>query len=93
MGLPNTTPLIHFAFLFAAGMSQLKDNDPRDLISITPNTSQTWSASQPATADELVESELLPAEGGPNCQCVEYYLCKPDSTIITNGEGGLFDPR
>lgn len=92
MDLPNTTPLI-FVFLFVTVMSQINDNDPLGLIVITPNSSQTSGASLRDTDDELLKPQLLPADGGPNCQCVEYYLCNPDSTINTNGEGGLIDPR
>ena len=93
MDLPNTTSLIQFLLLFVAAVSQMNDNVPLDLIMITPNSSQTWGASQPDTDEEMLEPQLLPADGGPNCQCVEYYLCNPDSTINTNGEGGIIDPR
>ena len=93
MDRPYTTLLIQFVLLFVAAMSQMNDNNPLDLIVITPNSSQTSGATQPDTYDEVFEPELLPAGGGPNCQCVEYYLCNPDSTINTNGEGGLIDPR
>jgi hypothetical protein len=86
-------PLLQFVFLFVAAMSQTNDNDPLDLIAILPNSSQTSGALQPDTDEELLKPQLIPADGGPNCQCVEYYLCNPDSTINTNGEGGLIDPR
>jgi hypothetical protein len=71
----------------------MNDDDPLDLIVITPNSSQTSGASQPDMNIALLEPQFLPPDGGPNCQCVEYYLCNPDSTINTNGEGGLIDPR
>jgi hypothetical protein len=93
MDRPYTTLLIQCVFLFVAAMSQMNDNVPLDLIVITPNSSQVSGASQPDLDDEFLEPQLLPADGGPNCQCVEYYLCNPDSTINTNGEGGLIDPR
>jgi hypothetical protein len=93
MDLPNTTPLLQFVLLFVGAVSQQNDNDPLDLIVITPNSSQASGASQPNTDDEVLEPQLLPADGGPFCQCVEYYLCNPDSTINSNGEGGLIDPR
>jgi hypothetical protein len=43
--------------------------------------------------DEIFEPQPLPPDGGPDCQCVEYYLCNADSSVITNGEGGLIEPR
>jgi hypothetical protein len=80
-------------FLAGPALSQMNGSDPYDLTIITPNASQTSGASQPATDDELFAPQPLPSDGGPNCQCVEYYLCNANGTIITNGEGGLFDVR
>jgi len=93
MDLPNTTPLILFVFLFVAAKSQTSIDDLFDLLVNTQNSSQTSGDVLPVTDEEVIEEEPLPADGGPNCQCVEYYLCKPDSTVNNNGEGGLFDPR
>jgi len=93
MNLPNTTPLILFVFLFAAVVSQMNNNEPFDLLVNTQNSSQSSGALVPLIDEEVFAEEPLPKGGGPNCQCVEYYLCNPDSKIITNGEGGLIDPR
>jgi hypothetical protein len=79
MDLPNTTPLIQFVILFTAAMCQINDNDSGGLIVITPNSSETWSASQPDT------DQNLPSDGGPNCKCVEYYLCSPENTVLQPG--------
>lgn len=93
MDLPNMTPLILFVFLFAAAVSQTNNNDPFDLLVNTQNSSQTSGALVPLMDEEVFAEVPLPKGGGPNCQCVEYYLCNPDGQISTNGEGGLIDPR
>jgi hypothetical protein len=93
MDLPNTTSLILFVFLFVAAMSQTNVDELFDLLVNKQNSSQTSGVLLPATDEEMFREQLLPKDGGPNCQCVEYYLCNPDSKIIINGEGGLIDPR
>jgi hypothetical protein len=74
-------------------MSQNIDNDPGDLIVITPKSSPSSSALQPDTDDELFEPQPIPADGGPNYKCIDYHLHNPDITVNTNGEGGLLQLR
>lgn len=61
---------------------------PQDGVPNTPRTTQ------------LGESKVvnMPQKSSNNdeesdCVCVEYYLCNSNNTVITNGEGGLFDVR
>ncbi|PSN50700.1 hypothetical protein C0J52_01198 [Blattella germanica] len=78
----------------------LKD-DPK-LIGLDDSLSSSEEKQPNSNSDTEKRTQLLPTtleprltttQDGPNCVCVEYYLCDSNNTIITNGEGGLFDVR